>query len=320
MTQAEAVEPAHAHNAAERLVALVALLLGASAIGAAAIFVRLAEMEGVGPAAAGFWRLVFALPLLAIWAMVEPSPKRSPAASEPRGVGWRFAVLAGLFFAGDLAFWHAGIVRTTAANATLLANLAPVVVTVFAWAVFRETITRGFLLGLGCAIAGAALLSGANFQSSPEALTGDALSALTAFWYAAYFLATKAARARLSTGAVMLIATMAGVAPLLALAVITGETIAPPTALGWVWVMALGMFAHVFGQGAIAFGLGRLPAARSAIVVSVQPVVAALLGLWLFQEAIGPWQVAGGGLVLAGVVIAQRMGASRRSGQAAEAG
>ncbi len=315
MTQTAAIEPGETHDAAERAVALVALFLGACAIGTAAIFVRLAELEGVGATAAGFWRLVFALPLLAVWAAFEkPVPQRETA---PGGVraGLKFAVFAGLFFAGDLAFWHAGIVRTTAANATLLANLSPVVVTVVAWVFLRERISQRFLIGLGLAVAGAALLSGANFRSSPEALTGDALSALTAVWYAAYFLATKSARARLGAGRVMVVGTAVGVAPLALLSLAFGETILPPTPLGWLWVMALGMFAHVFGQGAIAFGLGRLPAARSAIVVLIQPVVAALLGLWLFQEAIGPWQAAGGALVLAGVLYAQRLKAQRRSGQ-----
>ena len=72
-----------------------------------------------GPAAAGFWRFALALPLLAILASREPGGVATPP---------KWALLAGLFFALDLSFWHYGIVMTSVANATVLCNLTPVVV------------------------------------------------------------------------------------------------------------------------------------------------------------------------------------------------
>ena len=49
--------------ASSRAVPLIVLLIAASVLGLAPILVRLTE---TGPAAAGFWRFVFALPLLAL--------------------------------------------------------------------------------------------------------------------------------------------------------------------------------------------------------------------------------------------------------------
>ncbi|MGE5501575.1 MAG: EamA family transporter, partial [Ignavibacteriales bacterium] len=46
-------------------------------------------------------------------------------------------------------------------------------------------------------------------------------------------------------------------------------------------------------------------AATAAVVVLIQPVVAAFLGWVLFGEAVGPMQAAGAALALAGVAIAQ---------------
>ena len=115
-----------------RAAAMAALVFGAVAIGFAPIFVRLTE---TGPVAAGFWRLALALPLLAPFAFGAPDGGRA-------GPPDRAILLAGVFFACDLAFWHYSIVLTSVANATVLANLTPIVVTVAGWWLFRERPAR----------------------------------------------------------------------------------------------------------------------------------------------------------------------------------
>src|SRR6478736_2678930 len=59
--------------ASPALAMFLALLTGATCIGFSGIFVRLAD---VGPAAAGFWRMLFALPVLVAWTALE---QRRPA-------------------------------------------------------------------------------------------------------------------------------------------------------------------------------------------------------------------------------------------------
>src|ERR1700710_1385670 len=81
--------------------AFVSLVLGAIAMGASPIFVRLAD---VGPYASAFWRTFLALPFLFVWAKLETrgSLRRAPAMD--RGI-----IVAGLLFTGDLFFWHLAI-------------------------------------------------------------------------------------------------------------------------------------------------------------------------------------------------------------------
>ncbi|MDZ4052529.1 MAG: EamA family transporter, partial [Phenylobacterium sp.] len=102
--------------------ALAVLIFGAVVIGFVPILVRLSD---TGSAAAGFWRLAFALPLLALMT-------RRAGAGLGRAPS-RLAMVAGVMFALDLGFWHYGIALTSVANATVLTNLPPVVVTAFAW-------------------------------------------------------------------------------------------------------------------------------------------------------------------------------------------
>lgn len=286
----------------------VAVLFGAACLlGFAPILVKASDL---GPQAIGFWRLTLSLPLLAVLLAFEirraKSEERVAEAHKPLDL--RLVLLAGVLFAGDLAFWHVGIKITTAANATLLANLTPIIVAVAAFFLFGERITSGFLLAGGLALVGAVLLSAANVQFAPERLAGDIMSVLTSFWYAAYLLAVRAARrAGAKTLQVMFWSTVTAAPILLVVALAVGERLLPETLMGWLPLLALGVVVHAGGQGGIAFGLGRTPAALATLIILIQPVVAAAAGWVFFDERLIAIQWLGAGLVLAGVYAAQRL-------------
>jgi drug/metabolite transporter (DMT)-like permease len=286
--------------------ALLVLILGACIIGLSPILVRLTH---TGPAAAGMWRVGLALPLLALLAAAERRPGRPSA---PAGL----LTLAGVLFAGDLACWHYSVRFTSVANATVLSNLTPVLVTAFAWLFLKERPGRVFLGGLGLAIGGAVAMAlakpgaGAVAALGAERHLGDALGALTAVWYGTYFLLVREARKRVSTGAVMLWCSVVSTPILLVAAWLLHEPIWPTVASGWAACIGLGVM-HATGQGAIAWALGRLPTSLAAVVVLVQPVVSAALGwIWLGEPMSWP-QALGGLTTLAGVAVAQ---ASTRPG------
>ncbi len=289
--------------------AFLCLLAGACAIAFAPIFVRLAD---VGPVASAFWRCALAVPPLWAWILLSPSP-RGPGTdptAEGRGEGQSYApilILAGLFFAADLGVWHFSIVYTSVANSTLLANLAPIVVTLAGWLVWRRPVTRIFLAGMAIAIAGMFVLVGPSFSVGGTRLLGDALGALTAVFYGSYMLAVKAARdAGASTARVMAWSTTITAIVLLPLALIAPQPFLPAGAAGW-WVLAgLALVTQVLGQGLIAYAFAHLPASLSAVSLLLQPVMAALFAWALFAEAIGPAQFAGGAIVLGGIWLARR--------------
>src|SRR5438477_11696983 len=84
--------------------AFPALFIGSSALAFGPWLVRL---SGVGPVAAGFWRLALALPFLFVIAALTRQPVHWPARRLALLIG-----LAGFFFAADLAAWHMGIHMT----------------------------------------------------------------------------------------------------------------------------------------------------------------------------------------------------------------
>jgi len=276
--------------------ALAALIAGALILGATPILVRLTQ---TGPAAAGFWRLAFALPLLMILA----------ARGEQATMGRASPIVlaAGLFFALDLACWHYGIGFTSIANATVLPNLTPVLVALAGWMFLRERPSRRFLVGMAAGVLGAAVMALANTgRAAPGSHPhlGDALSAATAVWYGLYFICVRRARRDHSTLQVMVWSGLVGAPILLILAAGLGERILPAGPWGWAALAGLGL-AHFGGQGSIAWSLGRLSASTAALVVLIQPVLAAGLAWILFAEPLSALQAAGGALALAGVAFAQ---------------
>ena len=284
--------------------ALPALLAGAAALGFSPIAVRLSEL---GPSATAFHRVTLALPVLWLATRLLLKADERPQLSRADHL---WMALAGVFFAADLALWHWSIHLTTVANATLFSNFAPIFVTAGAWLFLRERITAGFLVGGLCALAGAMLLMRGSAAAGGGALVGDLLGLSTAVFYGAYLVCVKGLRERLPASIVMLWSGVTMSVVLLAVAVVSGESLWPQTARGWVVLLAVAWLSHAAGQGLIAWALKHLPASFTSVTLLLQPLVAAVLAWVLFEEALGPLQAAGAALVLAGIVWARRSSAA----------
>lgn len=283
-------------------IALAALLCGAVGIAFAPIFVRLSEL---GPSATAFHRLALSLPALWLWLHLEGRGNRRPVRPASRA-DYLGLIVAGLMFAGDLAFWHWSVRLTTVANATLLANFAPVFVTLAAFALFGERFSRTFLVGMAMALVGACVLMGRSLTLSPAHLLGDGLGIVTAMFYAGYIVAVGRLRARFSTATIMAWSGLVTCAALLPVALLSGESLIATTVYGWAVLLGLALVSHAGGQSLIAYALAHLPAAFSSVSLLLQPAVAALLAWIILGEALGPWQALGALVILVGIYLARR--------------
>lgn len=270
------------------------LVAGAIAIGFAPIGLRLSEFE---PQATGFWRFAFSLPLMAIVITAQGGKIGRPSL---------MSLLAGLFFGLDIAFWHASLVMTSVANATFLVNLGNAAVGLVAWVVLREKPQRIWLVALGIALFGAFLLSRGAADGGASTLPGDLLALLAAVMVGLYLFFAKLARRDAGALQVLFWSTATTLAVSAAACVVRAETLIPPDPSWFLWPLALAVVAHVVGQGLIVAGVGRTPAAVAGLLLLIQPVAGALVAWPLFGEVLLPVQLAGCGLVLAGVWLAGR--------------
>ncbi len=280
--------------------AFAALTMGAIAMGVSPVFVRIAE---VGPFASAFWRVFLALPVLVVWAIWE-----TRRAGQPLSVLWSFdraILLCGVFFAGDLFFWHLAILQTTIANATLLSCLAPVWVALLSGALIGEKVGRNVFAGLALCLLGAALLIGSSFQIDPTRLIGDIYGVCTSVFFGLYFLAVRVARRRHGAAATTLMSATVTAPILLVAALTAGQSLLPQTMTGVLALLALGIVSHSGGQGLLAVALGSLSAAFSSLVIFIEALAAAFFGWLVFAEALTLLQSAGGALILSGIWIAR---------------
>lgn len=226
------------------------------------------------------------------------------------GRQWRLSALSGLFLAGHFATWVPSIALTAVASSTALVSTQPVWVALIARARGRR-VDRGTWIGIGVAVAGAALLSGADLSLSVRALLGDVLAVAGGILAAAYITVGAAVRARISTTAYT--AVCYTTCALLLLAVCLAAR-APLSGYGWqTWLKLAALTAGAQLLGHSLFNV--VLRSTSATVVSLAilfevPGAALIAGLWLGQ--VPPVSALPGlALLLAGVAIVIRRGRPR---------
>jgi drug/metabolite transporter (DMT)-like permease len=285
-----------ARVSAERNELSIALiLLGGACTGTSGILMRLSE---TGPVATAAWRMAIAAVILS-----AALPLTERTSFRLRGVG--ILLLAGFCFSIDMAFYHWALVLTSVAHATLIVNLAPLVALSAGFLLFGESLGAGKLLGLAASMGGAFLMTAMRAESAGT-LTGNGLAVIGMLGYAFYLIVVKQATRRHSPLTIMAWSSASAAAILFVAAFAAGERVLPETLSGWAVVIAMGVVAHVLGQGLIAVGVRRAPVGLASVLLLIQPVVAAI-GAWvLFGESLSPLEIAGAALVLAGLAIASR--------------
>jgi drug/metabolite transporter (DMT)-like permease len=253
------------------------------------------RLSDVGPVAAGFWRLALAIPFLLLLACA--GHKKS------FGIGWGMAAVVavgGLFFAADLAAWHYGIVRTKLANATLFGNTASLIFPFYGFLVARAlpgSVQTGALL---LAIVGAGLLLGSSYELSPEHFEGDLFAILAGLFYTLYLIVIDRARRTLAPMPVLALATVAGAAPLLLLALALGEKVMPGD---WTPLILLSLGSQVIGQGLLVYAVGHLSPLVVGLGLLTQPVITAINGWLAYGERLSAADFAGALLICAALVL-----------------
>jgi drug/metabolite transporter (DMT)-like permease len=272
--------------------AFPAVLIGSSALAFGPWLVRL---SGVGPVAAGFWRLALALPFLALIAAAAGEPVHWPG----RKLGALVAIAA-FFFAADLAAWHAGIHLTKLANATLFGNVSSFAFAAWGLWLGRRPPSPMQAAALGLAAIGAAMLIGSSAELSARNLRGDLLALFAGLLYAGYLIAVQQGRGSLKPMPLLFLSSAMGAAMLLPLSLALGEQLVPAD---WTLVLLLALGSQVVGQGLLVYGIGYVPPLIVGLALLTQPAISALVGWLAYGETLSPLDWAGAAAIAAALVL-----------------
>jgi drug/metabolite transporter (DMT)-like permease len=279
----------------------LALGLGIVCIALSAVFTRDAGVPG---SVSAFYRVAIAVVVLAI-----PFGREAARGTlTPNRRVWLLAAVAGVFFALDLALWNTSLFHTRAANATLLANDAPIIVGLGSLLIFHAQLRLPYWIGLVLGLVGMGIIVGGDvFTGAGSRLGfGDVLALTAGLGYAGYLLTMQRVRADLDTLPSLWIPGAAGALLLLVFNLVTHQSLWGFSSHTYIALLELGIISQVIGWLAINYALGHLPAAIVSATLLGQPVLTAILAVPLLGEAMGPQQLMGGGVALCGIYLVNR--------------
>lgn len=273
-----------------------ALAIGVGAIAWSALFVRWAGVSG--PASA-FYRVLTAAIVLVPWRLLRGGPAVPLRAM-------LFAILGGVFFALDLALFNSSVLMTSAANATLLGNNAPLMVGFGAWIVLHERPNAAFWSGLALALVGSITIVGGDALRHASFGWGDVMAIAASVFFAAYILTTNRVRASVDTLTFTAIAVAGSTATLLLVCIAGRFPLSGFPLHSWLALAGLGIVSQLLGYLAITYALGHLPATVTSVGLLAQAPLTALLAVPLLGEPLVITQIIGGALVLLGIYVVNR--------------
>lgn len=278
--------------------ALWALIGGAALISTTGILVRYAD---VAPTVSAFWRMAFGGVMLAGVLLV--ARRWRPA----RLSAWGWMALPALFFALDLFLWHRSIRDVGPGLATLLANFQVFVMALAGVILHGERLGPRFLGGLAMAFGGLWLLVGLDWSDFDAGYrTGVVFGLLTGLAYAAYMLSFRHAqreRSALPSAQLLAMNSLLCAGVLAAIVGVEGASFAIPDTASLVALLALGLVGQVLGWVLIAHAMPLLPASLVGLVLLLQPSLAFVQDVLLFDRATRPVEWLGVALSLSGIFL-----------------
>lgn len=279
----------------KNLFAYLALGVGVLALSFSAMFVRWADAPG--PITA-FYRMFFSIFMLAPFVLAGATRKSS--------IGSRnvvFPLLAGVFTALDLALWTTALSYTTASNATLLGNTAPLWVALGTWLILKQKLSSTFWRGLAVTLAGAVLIMGTDFILHPRFGIGDVMAIFTGFFYGGYYLFTEKSRTHFDPVAHIWVVGAGASLTLFVVNLVMHNSLGGFDTRTWIVFLSTALVSQLIGYMAMAYALGHLPASIVAPTMVLQPVVTTILAIPLLGEVPNIWQGLGGMVALIGIYM-----------------
>lgn len=286
------------------LTGVLLVVVGAIAFSGKAIIVKLGFRLGADAVTLLALRMAVALPFFLV--MAAWAARRAPALAG--GDRWRIFALGvfGYYLASLLDFL--GLAYISATLERVILYLTPTFVLLLGAVLARRRPTRMQLVALAVSYAGVALAFGHDLHvAGSDVVRGGALVLGSAVSYALYLYGSGEIVERV--GSVRLTAYASTVACVLCI----GQylLIAPwalPDVPNGVYGLSLlnGTLCTVLPVLATMMGIRRIGSGLASQIGMIGPVSTIVLSLLILHEPMGPWQVAGTALVVAGVLVVSR--------------
>jgi drug/metabolite transporter (DMT)-like permease len=277
------------------------LFIGAALISLSPVWVKLVS---VSPTSSGFYRVLIGGLALAAYLIV--SGQRLQLARRV----WQLLMLASLFFALDLWFWHRSINYVGPGLSTLLANFQVFFMAAAGVFLLHQAPRPMQVVAIPLAFFGLALIVGLDWQGLPQDYRlGIIFGLLTAVCYAGYLLSLRGSRQgsahRLPTREVAVISLATAV--LLGLsAILEGESLAITTLDDAAWLVCYGILSHCIGWLFIASSLPHVSTTEAGLALLLQPTLSFVWDVLFFARPMTTIELLGAAIALLAIFLGSR--------------
>jgi drug/metabolite transporter (DMT)-like permease len=216
------------------------------------------------------------------------------------------AALIGFVFAGGMLLWISGLDQTEhMGEAAFISSLSYILIPVLGALFFGEKITLGIIVAVMIALIGLGLLS---LQDGLELERGQLLLLLSTFAFALHFLlVSRYARTleplHLACMQLLIAGLVASVAGTL-----TGTLNYAVSPITWLWLVLAALVATSFRFTLQTQALKYASINEAGLIMVLEPVFTALLGIWVLKETMNTDQWLGCGLIFFAVLLRQIAG------------
>lgn len=301
----------------QRLVGVGLVLVSAASFGSGALFAKPVYGAGVDWLTLLAWRFLIGASLA--WAWLAISSRRRAGLRHLSRRRVAIALGLGIIYTGNSSTYYAALETVSASLSALIVYIYPAVVAVLSIRIGHRLVGRRPWLALVMALGGVGLALGGIPTGQVPPLVGLVEAVASPLIYSVWIvLSARYAGERTDRvgieaddGASPAIATalmMTSTAVALwAIAVASGRPVQPERipAAAWPGILAIGVVCTFLAIQTFYAGTRRVGAAQASLISTFEPVWTISLASVLFGESLGPIQLAGGALVIGGVLLAQ---------------
>ncbi len=279
--------------------ALLYISLGVAtlAVSWASIFIKLADAD---PIATAFYRMAFAVVILAPISLPGLIPHLRKLSSRDKGL----LVLSGVFLGFHFAAWITSLKFTTISNSVIIVATQPFFVAIMEAVFFKEKISRNAVIGMALAFVGMIIIAQSDFNLSGDHFLGDILALIGAITAGGYLMVGRRIRQKLDNRYYILpVYTIAAVTLLLIAFPFHSPMIDYPFK-SWIYFFLLALIPTILGHSLYNYLLKYIRAHLVAVTILGEPIGAAVLAAIIFAELPSTATYIGGAMILSGILLA----------------
>lgn len=255
----------------------------------------------LGPISLAWYRLIFAIPFVGLLAVIKRYPISVSRREIVLFIGFGFfslTVFEALYFT-SLAY-------TTVQHAAALLYTAPAFVALLSWFLLKERMTPTKIAAIVLSVLGAFLILGLAeneplFASRTQ--IGDWLALCSGLAYSSWYIFGKVLCRNREPAVTSLLGLCIGAVMLLPLSVAIEGFHLPQTLTAWELVAAVGIIPTAMAYLLYLAGLKLIEATTASVFAIMEPLTAAILAFFIFQETLSYASLLGFGLIISSILL-----------------